>query len=545
MRGASILSFLFLCGAVVPGQVVHIDDANAVSPGAYATPFVPGSASTTLQVYTAAQLRARGVCGGARLTDLAIVAAVNSGNFFAPVARFLIGHLSVSPPVPGAWTTHLASPATVHDLGMGAYGFVYVADAWSSLPGVAAAGFQWDGARDVGIFISTSVGVTGGFYARHAPGNLLHRIAAFNPTTQPPTTVGNFAMKVRMTFVPGPATHQVNQPRASFDVDGVQGQPCAPASLTKCAGAPGVLNFGSTLAGGWELLIASVPLAVPGAGAMILAPSGQILNVDLAAPVLVALNGFTFPPFPGGFSFPFTTPAAGSLSAQMAVLDPASPNLVALSAGANLGVVAAAPVPGPAAAGLYTDVALGALPLCGPASIPLYGTSYTRIGVSAAGRVTFGANSALATPGIGWATLAPAMAGNWCDLDPAAGGSITISAVSLTVLRVDWVNVPYTGWPATANTFGIEFDAAAGTVRLDNLGGIQVHPGTASAWVGIAPGNGGTNNGATAFFPAGAGTTTNATRILYAFGPAGAQTTGLSSILFIPNAAGNYDWVSF
>ena len=64
-------------------------------------------------------------------------------------------------------------------------------------------------------------------------------------TTQLPTTVGNFAMKVRLTFQPGQNLYQTNQSQSSLDIDGISGLPCMPSGVSKCAGSPGTLNFGS------------------------------------------------------------------------------------------------------------------------------------------------------------------------------------------------------------------------------------------------------------------------------------------------------------
>ncbi len=334
-----IVTLLVLVAAVLPAQVVYIEN-NGLTTGTINTfPWGQANGFTTLHVYYASQLAAAGVCAGALLTDAAVVpASGTSGVYNAPQARLSIGHLVTPTPVAGAWESNLLAPTVVHDLTSGPYTFPWTLATWTSLPGVPAAGFVWDGITNIAIFYTSSAGTTGTFNIRRTATNLRHAVTVFNATNQAPTSNGLFAMKVRLTFAAGSATYQVNQPGASFDVDGVQGWPCLPATVTRGVGVGVMIGFQSTNVGfGWELALTAPEVLVPaGGGALILPLSGQILNIDVTAPSLTLLNAFTFPPFPGNFALGFTSASPLGISAQMLVIDPTNPDSFALSGATRL-----------------------------------------------------------------------------------------------------------------------------------------------------------------------------------------------------------------
>lgn len=190
-----------LLAVTAPAQTVLFGSAvpSVLTP----MPWDMTSGTTSLHVYSASTLRAWGVCAGAQLTDFAVPSGTTgSGTFLAPQCTLAIGHLSVQPPVPGAWTSHLDTPAIVHGTASGPFSFAWSQGAWNSLPGVAAAGFVWDGARDVGVLVSTAPGTTGGFLTGTSAG-VRHHAPVFAATSQTPTVLNSQAMAARLTFAPG------------------------------------------------------------------------------------------------------------------------------------------------------------------------------------------------------------------------------------------------------------------------------------------------------------------------------------------------------
>jgi hypothetical protein len=138
-----------------------------------------------------------------------------------------------------------------------------------------------------------------------------------------------------------PPEYETNNPAASLDLDGVQGSICTPAVTTKAPGALCVLGFASTNLGlGWEAMMCLGPL-VPASGGALQTLSGQLLNVNLASPAVLYLNGGATPtftvPFPGNISVPFWAPLTSvTLSIQSAHLDPTNPDGFSLSQGGQL-----------------------------------------------------------------------------------------------------------------------------------------------------------------------------------------------------------------
>jgi hypothetical protein len=125
MHATRALCCLLALATVASAQVVGIDDLDPVTGTVNAFPFnTTTGGNTSLHVYSVQALRARGLCAGAVLLDIAVApASGTAGTYNAPQALLQIGHLSVSPPVPGAWTTHLASPITIHGISSGPYSF--------------------------------------------------------------------------------------------------------------------------------------------------------------------------------------------------------------------------------------------------------------------------------------------------------------------------------------------------------------------------------------------------------------------------------------
>jgi hypothetical protein len=322
----------------VAGQVVYIDNNNPATGTSNTIPWNQSGGYSSLHVYNAAQLTAGGVCGGALLTDVAVApSSTTTGVYSAPQARLTIGHLTTDPPVLGGWESNFSTSVIVHDLTSGPYTFPYVLHAWTSLPGVQAAGFVWDGVSSIAIYYTTAAGVTGGFSAHRTSTNMRHVLGVFNATNQLPSSTGLAAMKVALTFTPGP-TYQVNQPGASLTIDGLATTQCLPLSAIRAVGQTSTLTIASTLVGsGWEIVFtAPEPMVASGAGAMVLPNSGQLVNIDLSAPSLGFLNSLTFPPFPGTFFIGVTLPFPFAFTAQLGVLDPGNPDGVLLSGAVRL-----------------------------------------------------------------------------------------------------------------------------------------------------------------------------------------------------------------
>lgn len=198
-------SLLFACvlgAAVAPAQTVSFGVVNPGNGSLNALPWGAANGATSLHTYSASQLRLWGLCAGARLVGIAVAAGTSgSGVYRAPSCILAVGHLRVDPPVPGAWPTHLDAPAIVHDLTSGAFTFGWTQGIWNPLPGVAAAGFVWDGQRDIGLLLSTSPGTSGTFSSATSSG-LRHSVAVFGATTENPVVLNGHAMATQLTFVP-------------------------------------------------------------------------------------------------------------------------------------------------------------------------------------------------------------------------------------------------------------------------------------------------------------------------------------------------------
>jgi hypothetical protein len=106
----------------------------------------------------------------------------------------------------------------------------------------------------------------------------------------------------------------------------------------RALGVTSMINLNSTNSPlGYEIALTAPEGLLPlGGGATMFPASGQLLNIDLLAPSLVFLNNLAFPPFPGNFTIPFSSPNPVMFGAQMGVLDPANLDGLALSGGIQL-----------------------------------------------------------------------------------------------------------------------------------------------------------------------------------------------------------------
>jgi hypothetical protein len=116
-----------------------------------------------------------------------------------------------------------------------------------------------------------------------------------------------------------------------LSVNGVQGTAQTFALANLLAGQAANVSLASINQGQpWEVVIGVAPLLSRNAGALVLL-DGQLVNVNLTDLALtLAWNQFQSPPLVN-VTLPVSFPFPGTLSIQLAVLDPASPLGVALS----------------------------------------------------------------------------------------------------------------------------------------------------------------------------------------------------------------------
>ena len=351
--------------------------------------------------------------------------------------------------------------------------------------------------------------------------------------------------------------YQLNQAAATLTLDGVVGSAYSPAITTRCFGTSGAINFASTQVGlPWDAVI-SFEALVPASGGAFISGGGQIVNVNVITPAvpILWLNGGSAPnvattafPAPSWAAF-YTAPAAsGSASIQMGCLDVTLPDSFAISQGCQLDIIPASStiIHAPADDDVI-QVFLDQAPLCQANTINFYGSSYSTFFISSNGRVMFGNSTPDWSADVAQATTQGGAVGVWADYSPqnATNGLVT-SVLPSGNIRVDWTAVPYFGQPATANTFGAEFDVTTGDIHLDTTS-LVVDPSAQASWIGLSGGNlvTATDPGAVIFGPAPqAGVTTNGTDMIYMFGPAGTLTTGVARISFMPNGFNNYDWIT-
>ncbi len=496
-------------------------------------------------IIQAAELTALGVGAGANLNSIGFdVFAVNGQ---ALVNFEIKAGLTTTPNLSLGWiagTTQVLAPIPSYAATAG----------WNTH--VLSAPIVWDGTSNVVIetcFNNSSYTLNcvfnqtiGAFtasrwYRNDAVGICLNAATTGMSTTRPNMQLGFAGAAL-------PPEYQVNQGASSLDFDGLQNTAFALNTAQVCAGGPVTANIGTNVPGnGWDIALSFLPVLPASAGGITL-PGGQVFNLNFAGG-LIWLNGGPAPlfmPIPGSFPITFTAPGAPfPLAAQQLVFDPSNPIGVALSQAAAMNVVAAATMPLTLTDDSSVNIAFGGTPLCGPATLSLYGTAYTNVNVVSNGRLMFGPANLTWTPTVAATLIDAPSFGVWADFNPGAGGSMSISSLLVGGIRVDWTAVPYFGGGAL-NTFGLQLDVS-GQAQVDGLAGMGV--GAGGQWVGISGGNAttATDLGPVVYTPASivpvAGPATPAPMV-YAMGLQGGVTTGLTSISYIPNAGGNYDWVS-
>jgi hypothetical protein len=346
----------------------------------------------------------------------------------------------------------------------------------------------------------------------------------------------------------------VNQANASLDIDGIAPQPPS-VPVQKCSNTLGFLNITSPLSAPWELALGLAPPVPIGSGGFALV-DGQVVNMNTSDPTLAFLNSFfQGPPFPGGtLSIPFSVPAPFAISLQYVIFDGTAAAGVRLSQAIRF---EATPLGGSQTYTLTDDstalVSFAAAPLCGPASFSFYGLPYSSLYLSSNGNLCFGSPNQTYGPATAAAFVAgpPRAAGLWTDLDPSVGGTISVSCTATTVVA-DYNGVAQFSFPiASVNrTFRITLDATSNTVTYDNYNLVGASPGSVCG-IGITPGAAAaaTDPGQVNFLSEqGLGIVPGwplPTDATYQHSIGGLINIGtITSIMFIPNASGNYDRVT-
>ena len=359
--------------------------------------------------------------------------------------------------------------------------------------------------------------------------------------------------------------YETNGRTASLDIDGVQGDAYGGARIVTCTDTNHVLNLGGQAGLPWEMAISPDPSLAASCGGTTTA-GGQAVNLDLQNPGLTFLYGGTVPsltvPFAGRSSSPFNVGLnPRTFTLQMAAVDPSHPDGIALSQASEASIGAGLILDGPDDDDVTFSYGLGGLPLCGPASLPFYGTSFSEIHVSDNGRVLFDQADIDFSPSLADAMLGSPFVGFWTDIDPR-GGTVRVFSTGNDIVQVVWQQVTYLDETATFD-LAIQFVASTGAITVSSLNTIPVNPvstgfatGGDGQWLGLSGGAilGATDGGMTVFGAGGSGSTANATDMLYdlydAFGTGGAAAMlpslasgALSSVEYTPNAGGGYSWV--
>lgn len=504
MRISSLLITLVLLAATLQAQVYSIYPGN------------PQGASTNNYPFGAA------APAGMRLVNHIPVTALDPANpyitdlsFYSPytgtwsaaTVKIGVGHLPTAIPCPFSFPAGAggSSIGSFNDLTVmwdsstdGPLSFNVSPNQWNplSLPSSGRVPFQWNGIDPVGIFIRlTSATTTGDTRMSTSP--QVMRTYAFNGNPGQCNATGG--LFVRMHLGCGGAGWQVNHAAASLDMNGLTNDPCGPIVLDSCVDLPTTLNASSTQVGlPHEIATTTSPGVPVGAGGTLL-PGGQIINLDLTDPSINYWYGFTWTvPFVP-FSVPFSYPVPVSVSAQMATTDPVQPLGVALSALNEYSATTSTSQTFQLGLDGFTEVNVGQPPFCG-APISFYGTTYTSFFVNANGFVSFtGGDSWWAADPSYWTTLMPRI-GVWTDFNSQSSGTIS-AGVNGSRITVSYQNVPVTlglgSGAGPASSFDIEFDTLTGGCAILNLLANPLH--SQATLIGITPGNGAGDPGATAF----------------------------------------------
>lgn len=290
---------------------------------------------------------------------------------------------------------------------------------------------------------------------------------------------------------------QINSPEAHLDLDGIQGDEFAPADITQCFLQSSLLTVDSVNAGSpWELVLTGGAFPMkPRAIIDIVTPDGQVVNMDLNDPQLIALNAFAFNvPFVPILGVPFGVQMPRDLYGQFAIGSATTASGIALSAPVGVHFTALgsqASIVGPTMDDSSLVITPGTQPLCGPPSLTFAGSTYSDIYVNSNGTVTFGQGDVSFFPTVeAFTTGPPKVAGLWADLSPSAGGTISTSVIA-GVVTVDFLDVPDEVVPGTRNSFTLSF--GNGSAAIVGYAADPLH--RSNSLVGLSPGPGASDPG--------------------------------------------------
>jgi hypothetical protein len=279
---------------------------------------------------------------------------------------------------------------------------------------------------------------------------------------------------------------QPNLPAASLHVNGRQGPPFPIVGVSLPRGLTVQVEFGGT-PGAPFVLAGSSGLAA--AATLLL---GGSLDLDPTG-LHIALDGTRDPhwsvppvgPFAVGFLLPASVPVGTRAAFQAAVADPGAPQGATLTAAIEVTVT-----PGIAALPLSLgNDAFAAVDLSPYAmTLPFYDRVYGSFFVNANGSVSFGVGSNDFSPTVlEFLAWMPRIAGYWADLDPSAGGQVTVTVDQVVppgFVEVAWTAVPHIAGPAHDFRIRIDADPLACVAITQGVFGSTV----ANVMVGITPG---------------------------------------------------------
>jgi len=321
--------------------------------------------------------------------------------------------------------------------------------------------------------------------------------------------------------VPPTADWQVNNLYAALNINGTGNTASTPAITDMCVGDSGTFQFLSVDQSGlfnvgFTLSPMSGGTTPPGSTT----PGGQYININLGHPTTYYWGGSTTPglvPYPGNQVIPFVPAIAVTFSSQMLKIHPSNLDGFYLSAGAQLNVNAAGGTPVSHTLGDDNSVTVS---LSDPTAF--YGASYTTLYINSNGAVAFNAGSNDFSPTASeFTSQDPRCAGNWSDLAPNTGGTVTSSENCGTVV-VSFLNVPE--WSATPTvSFDVTFSSSDDTT-IDNHSISGGTWGTATI-VGFSPGGGASGSSVTWSSLVGGTTSYPVNNAVYEFNGSGATST--------------------
>lgn len=228
-------------------------------------------------------------------------------------------------------------------------------------------------------------------------------------------------------------------------------------------------------------------------------PNLGTLNLDLAQPLYLYINGFT----PGNFieamlgTISFNTnfieaqiaagvPVGTEFTLQAAMGNPTVAGGATLSAATNVRVgapqipMASTLVPG----GANSDDSFSLVSLATMGPFTFYGTNYTELYAGSNGFITFGSGSTTLSESVAsMLSTQPRIAICWDDLNPAPAGAGVFDSQTSDTYTLTWANVP----EFSNQIFGNNM-----TIQLYDNGVITLYYGSTTmddGLVGISPGN--------------------------------------------------------